>query len=81
MVLGVPSWDVPCQVPQENSTLCRKRIALSESLKGEKDLPTHLPVGDWHAFHDFVGHESQADRHDGLRVRQQREGSAMRSST
>ena len=26
------------------------------------------------AFHDFRGHESQADRHDGLRVRQQREG-------
>ena len=25
-------------------------------------------------FHDFRGHESQADRHDGLRVRQQREG-------
>ena len=25
-------------------------------------------------FHDFGGHESQADRHDGLRVRQQREG-------
>ena len=32
------------------------------------------PVGDWHAFHDFGGHEAQADHHDGLRVRQQREG-------
>ena len=40
----------------------------------EGDLSTHLLVGDWHAFHDFGGHESQADRHDGLRVRQQREG-------
>ena len=46
---------------------CRKRIALSESLKDEGDLPTHLPVGVWHAFHDFGGH-------DGLRVRQEREG-------
>ena len=28
----------------------------------------------WYAFHDFGGHESQADHHDELRVRQQREG-------
>ena len=53
---------------------CRKRIALPESLKDGGNLPTRLPVGDWHAFHDFGGHEAQADRHDGLRVRQQREG-------
>ena len=52
----------------------RDEVALSESLKDEGDLPTRHPVGDWHAFHDFGGHESQADRHDGLRVRQQREG-------
>jgi len=38
------------------------------------NFPTCLPVEDWHAFHDFGGHEAQADRHDGLRVRQQREG-------
>ena len=29
---------------------CRKRIALSERLKDEGDLPTHLPVGDWYAL-------------------------------
>jgi hypothetical protein len=53
---------------------CRKRIALPESLKDEGDLPTRLPVEDWHAFHDFGGHELQVDRHNGLRVRQQRKG-------
>ena len=53
---------------------CRKMVALPESLKDEGDLPNHLPVGDRHAFHDFGGHKSQSDRHDGLRVRQQREG-------
>ena len=30
---------------------CRKRIALPESLKDGGNLPTRLPVGDWHAFH------------------------------
>ena len=65
---------VPLVVSADKVVKCRKRIALSERLKDEGDLPTHLPVGDWYAFHDFGGHESQADRHDGLRVRQQREG-------
>ncbi len=65
---------VPLVVSAYEVIKCRKRIALSESLKDKRDLPTHLPVGDWHAFHDFGGHEPQADRHDGLRVRQQREG-------
>ena len=31
---------------------CHKRIALPESLKDGGNLPTHLPVGDWHAFHE-----------------------------
>ena len=52
---------------------CCKRIALPESLKDDGDLPTRLPFRDWHTFHDFGGHEAQADRHDGLRVRQHRE--------
>ena len=49
-------------------------VAIPESLKDEGDLTTHLPVRDWYAFHDFGGHESQAESHDGFRVRQQREG-------
>jgi len=47
-------------MPQEDST--------PESLKDCGDLPVRLPVGDWHAFHAFGGHEVQADCHDGLRV-------------
>jgi len=64
---------VPLVVSAYEVVKCRKRVALPESLKDERDLPTHLPVGDRHAFHDFGGRESQTDRHDGLRVRQQRE--------
>ena len=48
--------------------------SLVESLNDEEDFPTSLPVGDLHAFHDFGGHEAQADRRGGLWVRQQREG-------
>ncbi len=68
-VQGVPLVVIAYEVVK-----CRKRIALPESLKDGGNLPTRLPVGDWHAFHEFGGHEAQADRHDGLRVRQQREG-------
>jgi len=53
---------------------CCKRTALPESLKDGGDLPTRLSIRDWHKIHDFGGHEAQADRHDGLRVRQHREG-------
>ena len=60
---------LPLVVSAYEVVKCSKRVALPESLKDEGDLPTHLPVGDRHAFHDFGGHESQADRHDGLRVR------------
>jgi len=60
---------VPLVVSTYEVVKCRKSVALPESLKDEGDLPTHLLVGDRHAFHDFGGHESQADRHDGLRVR------------
>ncbi len=65
---------VPLVVSAYEVIKCRKRIALPDSLKDGGNLPTHLPVWDLHAFHDFVGHEAQTDRHDGLRVRQQREG-------
>ncbi len=65
---------VPLVVSAYEIVKCRKWIALSEGLKDEGDLPTYLPVKDRNAFHDFGGHESQADSHDGLRVRQQREG-------
>ena len=65
---------VPLVVSAYEVVKCHKRVALPESLKDEGDLPTHLPVGDQHAFHDFGGHESQADCNDGLRVLQQREG-------
>ena len=65
---------VPLVVSAYEVVKCRRRIALPESLKDGGNFPTCLPVEDWHAFHDFGGHEAQADRHDGLRVRQQREG-------
>ena len=39
----------------------------------ETSQPT-FQSGTWYVFHDFGGHESHADRHDGLRVRQQNEG-------
>ena len=35
---------------------------------------SRLSIRDWHKIHDFGGHEAQADRHDGLRARQHREG-------
>ncbi len=41
---------VPLVVSAYEVIKCRKRIALSESLKDEENPPTHLPVGDWHAF-------------------------------
>ena len=59
---------LPLVVSAYEVVKCRKRIALLESLNDEGDLPTRLSVGDLHAFHDFGGHEAQADRHDGRRV-------------
>ena len=59
---------LPLVVSAYEVVKCRKRIALLESLNDEGDLPTRLSVGDLHAFHDFGGHEAQADRHGGRRV-------------
>jgi hypothetical protein len=50
-------------MPRESSTL--------QSLEDDTDIPVCLPVGDGSAGHDLGGHEVQADRHDGLRIRQQ----------
>jgi len=58
---------VPLVVSAYEVVKCRKRIALPESLKDCGDLPTRFQVG------DIGGHEVQADCHDGLWIRQQRE--------
>ena len=65
---------VPLVVSAYEVVKCRKKIADPESLKDGGHLSTRLSIREWHAFHDFGGHEAQADRHDGLRVRQQHEG-------
>ena len=77
-VVLVDRDSLPLVVSAYEVVKCPKKIALPESLKDEEDLPTHLPVEDWHAFHDFGGHEAQANRHDGLWVCQQREDLRLR---
>ena len=65
---------VPLLVSADEVVRCSERVALFEGLNDEGDFSSRLPVCNRHALHDFGSHKAQADRHDGLRVRQQREG-------
>jgi hypothetical protein len=61
---------VPLIVSADEIVRRRERVALLEGLNDEGDFPFRLPVCDRHALHDLRSHEAQADRHDGLRIRQ-----------
>ena len=52
---------------------CYERVALLQSLKNDIDIPIRLQVGDGSVDHDLRGREVQAERHDGMRIRQQHE--------
>ena len=64
----------PLVVSTHEAVIRCERITLPHGLDDGGDHPIRPPVGNGHASHDLRSQAAQTDRHDGLRIRQQREG-------